>query len=87
VYEAAGGSEGLLRLAVAWHERVLADEPLRQGLHDYSSSRVMWTTDSPSRPVRRPAGAGTKVGRWHRASSVVSLIGGVINAWLFLTRS
>ena len=26
VYEAAGGSEGLLRLAEAWHSRVLADE-------------------------------------------------------------
>jgi hemoglobin len=26
VYEAAGGSDGLLRLAAAWHERVLADE-------------------------------------------------------------
>jgi hemoglobin len=26
VYEAAGGDEGLLRLAAAWHERVLADE-------------------------------------------------------------
>ena len=26
VYEAAGGSEGLLRLAGAWHRRVLADE-------------------------------------------------------------
>ena len=26
VYEAAGGDEGLLRLARAWHERVLADE-------------------------------------------------------------
>jgi len=26
VYEAAGGSEGLHRLAVAWHARVLADE-------------------------------------------------------------
>jgi hemoglobin len=26
VYEAAGGSEGMLRLAEAWHERVLADE-------------------------------------------------------------
>jgi hemoglobin len=26
VYEAAGGSEGMLRLAAAWHERVLADE-------------------------------------------------------------
>jgi hemoglobin len=26
VYEAAGGDEGILRLAAAWHERVLADE-------------------------------------------------------------
>jgi hemoglobin len=26
VYEAAGGEEGLLRLAHAWHERVMADE-------------------------------------------------------------
>jgi hemoglobin len=26
VYEAAGGAEGLLRLASAWHARVLADE-------------------------------------------------------------
>jgi len=26
VYEAAGGSEGLLRLAEAWHARVMADE-------------------------------------------------------------
>jgi hemoglobin len=26
VYEAAGGDEGLLRLAAAWHARVMADE-------------------------------------------------------------
>ncbi len=26
VYEAAGGSDGMLRLAEAWHSRVLADE-------------------------------------------------------------
>lgn len=26
VYEAAGGSEGMLRLAEAWHQRVMADE-------------------------------------------------------------
>ncbi|MBO0714053.1 MAG: group II truncated hemoglobin [Acidimicrobiales bacterium] len=26
VYEAAGGAEGLLRLAGAWHDRVMADE-------------------------------------------------------------
>ncbi|MBM7788164.1 group II truncated hemoglobin [Tenggerimyces flavus] len=26
LYEAAGGDDGMLRLAAAWHERVLADE-------------------------------------------------------------
>lgn len=26
VYEAAGGSQGMLRLAEAWHQRVMADE-------------------------------------------------------------
>ena len=26
VYEAAGGADGLLRLAGAWHARVMADE-------------------------------------------------------------
>jgi hypothetical protein len=26
VYEAAGGNEGMLRLAEAWHQRVMADE-------------------------------------------------------------
>jgi hemoglobin len=26
VYEAAGGTEGLVRLAAAWHDRVMADE-------------------------------------------------------------
>jgi len=26
IYQAAGGSDGLLRLAEAWHQRVLADE-------------------------------------------------------------
>ena len=31
VYEAAGGSEGLLRLAAAWHSRVMADEIVSHG--------------------------------------------------------
>ena len=26
VYEAAGGTDGMLRLAIAWHARVMADE-------------------------------------------------------------
>ena len=45
VYDAAGGRAGLLRLAAAWHARVLADagrtaEPVRRVLHDYFS----WAT-------------------------------------------
>ncbi len=31
LYDAAGGDEGLLRLAHAWHERVLADEVVALG--------------------------------------------------------
>jgi RNA polymerase sigma-70 factor (ECF subfamily) len=33
VYEAAGGSEGMLRLAAAWHERVMADEVVSHAFH------------------------------------------------------
>jgi hemoglobin len=44
VYEAAGGSEGLLRLALAWHERVMADEVVSHafshGFHPQHSERL-----------------------------------------------
>jgi hemoglobin len=44
VYEAAGGSEGLLRLAEAWHSRVMADEivshAFSHGFHPQHSSRL-----------------------------------------------
>jgi hemoglobin len=33
LYEALGGSEGVLRLARAWHERVLADEVVAHAFH------------------------------------------------------
>ncbi|WP_344236647.1 oxidoreductase [Kribbella hippodromi] len=33
VYEAAGGSEGLLRLAAAWHELVMADPLVSHAFH------------------------------------------------------
>jgi truncated hemoglobin YjbI len=33
VYEAAGGAEGLLRLAHAWHELVMADEVVSHAFH------------------------------------------------------
>jgi hemoglobin len=36
VYEAAGGADGLLRLARAWHERVMADEEVSHAFsHGY----------------------------------------------------
>jgi hemoglobin len=44
VYEAAGGSEGLLRLAEAWHARVMADEVVSHafshGFHPQHSDRL-----------------------------------------------
>ena len=44
VFEAAGGDEGLLRLAEAWHSRVLADEEVSHafshGYHPQHSERL-----------------------------------------------
>ena len=44
VYEAAGGDEGLLRLAEAWHRRVLADEVVAHafshGFHPLHTARL-----------------------------------------------
>jgi hemoglobin len=44
VYEAAGGSEGLLRLASAWHSRVMADEVVSHafshGFHPEHTERL-----------------------------------------------
>jgi hemoglobin len=44
VYEAAGGAEGLFRLAEAWHERVMADEVVSHafshGFHPQHSERL-----------------------------------------------
>lgn len=44
VYEAAGGSAGLLRLAAAWHARVLADEVVSHafshGFHPRHTERL-----------------------------------------------
>lgn len=33
VFEAAGGADGLLRLAAAWHSRVMADEIVSHAFH------------------------------------------------------
>jgi hemoglobin len=44
VYEAAGGDEGLLRLAMAWHARVMADDVVSHafshGFHPKHSERL-----------------------------------------------
>jgi hemoglobin len=44
VYDAAGGDEGLLRLAEAWHGRVMADEVVSHafshGFHPQHSERL-----------------------------------------------
>ena len=44
VYEAAGGDEGILRVASAWHARVLADEVVghafRHGFHPEHAERL-----------------------------------------------
>jgi truncated hemoglobin YjbI len=33
VFDAAGGTDGMLRLAAAWHERVMADEIVSHAFH------------------------------------------------------
>ncbi len=44
VFDAAGGADGLLRLARAWHARVMADEvmshPFRHGVHPEHTRRL-----------------------------------------------
>ena len=37
IYDAAGGAEGVLRLAAAWHTRVMADEVVS---HAFSATLV-----------------------------------------------
>jgi len=49
VYEAAGGAEGMVRLAAAWHSRVMADEVVSHafshGFHPEHTERLAayWT--------------------------------------------
>jgi hypothetical protein len=40
VHEAAGGADGLLRLANAWHARVMPDEVVSHGFHPEHSQRL-----------------------------------------------
>ncbi|MEV6413798.1 group II truncated hemoglobin [Kribbella sp. NPDC051718] len=66
VYEAAGGDEGLLRLAAAWHERVLADEVVSHafshGFHPQHTERLAayWVEALGGPPAFTSAGYGTE---------------------------
>jgi hemoglobin len=72
VYEAAGGSEGLLRLAEAWHARVMADElvshAFSHGFHPEHSERLAaYWAEALGGPAAYSAACGneTSVVRMH----------------------
>jgi len=72
VYEAAGGSEGLLRLAEAWHARVMADEVVSHafshGLHPQHIERLAaYWAEALGGPASYSAACGdeTSVVRMH----------------------
>jgi len=72
VYEAAGGSAGLLRLARAWHERVMADEVVSHafshGFHPQHDERLAaYWAEALGGPAAYSAGYGdeTSVVRIH----------------------
>lgn len=72
VYEAAGGSEGLLRLAEAWHCRVMADEivshAFSHGFHPQHSQRLAaYWAEAPGGPASYSGSYGdeTSVVRIH----------------------
>lgn len=72
VYEAAGGMDGMRRLAHAWHQRVLADEiaghPFRHGVHPQHTERLAayWAEALGGPPMYSGSyGDETKVVRMH----------------------
>jgi hemoglobin len=72
VYEAAGGRDGLLRLAVAWHARALADEVVSHafshGYHPQHTERLAaYWAEALGGPATYSAGYGdeTSVVRIH----------------------
>jgi len=73
-YEAAGGDEGLLRLAEAWHSRVMADEivshAFSHGFHPQHSERLAayW--------AEALGGHATYSGRYGDETSVVRIHSG-----------
>ncbi len=72
MYEAAGGDEGLLRLAEAWHVRVLADEVVSHAFShgyraDHSERLAAYWAEALGGPARYSASLGdeTEVVRMH----------------------
>lgn len=72
VYEAAGGDDGLLRLAEAWHARVMADEVVSHafshGFHPQHSRRLAayWGEALGGPPIYSSScGSETSVVRMH----------------------
>ena len=77
VYEAAGGRQGLLRLAEAWHARVMADEivshAFSHGFHPQHSERLAaYWAEALGGPARysETIGDETSVVRIHSGNGV-----------------
>ena len=77
MYEAAGGDEGLLRLAHAWHERVMADEVVSHafshGFHpDHTARLAAYWAEALGGPTRYTDEIGdeTYVVRLHSGNGV-----------------
>lgn len=77
VYEAVGGADGLLRLAAAWHARVMADEivshAFSHGYHPEHSERLAaYWTEALGGPATYSAQYGdeTSVVRIHSGNGV-----------------
>ena len=77
MYEAAGGDEGLLRLAHAWHERVMADEVVSHafshGFHpDHTARLAAYWAEALGGPTRYTDENGdeTSVVRLHSGNGV-----------------
>ncbi|MGV8907885.1 MAG: oxidoreductase [Propionicimonas sp.] len=67
IYEAAGGTDGMLALAHAWHERCLADpvaaHPFSHGVHDQHLERLAaYWGEALGGPASYTASVGTETG-------------------------
>jgi hemoglobin len=77
VYEAAGGDAGMLRLAEAWHTRVMADEvvghPFQHGFHPHHTARLAaYWAEAVGGPATytREYGTETSVVRRHSGNGI-----------------